>query len=61
MGVRYAHTNIVVKDWRKLSQFYQSEGGKQLGKVVSAQYPNNVTATFVYTRDIEGNIIELQS
>lgn len=24
MGVRYAHTNIVAQDWRKLAQFYES-------------------------------------
>jgi catechol 2,3-dioxygenase-like lactoylglutathione lyase family enzyme len=147
MGIKYVHTNIIAKDWRKLSLFYQrvfgckpvpperdlsgqwldsltgidgahitgehlalpgydgqtptleifsyddmdgnnpkqlndiglahlafevddvpaalqtllDEGGTQLGEIVTAKYPNNVTATFVYARDIEGNIIELQS
>lgn len=148
MGMRYVHTNIIAKDWKKLSQFYQkvlhckplpngsrdlkgewidrmtgistvrvqgehlllpgysedhptleifsysqeeynnskminnlgfghlafevddvretlkeviAEGGGQVGDVVEAMYPNNVEATFVYAKDIEGNIIELQS
>jgi predicted enzyme related to lactoylglutathione lyase len=148
MTIRYVHTNIIAKDWRKLSQFYQNvlhctpmpngrrdlkgewldkltgissvhiegehlllpggsgdyptleifsysqnengnsklvnnpgfghlafqvddvretlskiiaAGGGQVGEVVEAVYPDNVKATFVYAKDIEGNIIELQS
>ncbi|MDD3168862.1 MAG: VOC family protein [Eubacteriales bacterium] len=147
MATRYVHTNIIAKDWKKLSQFYQKvlhckpinqnrdlkgewldkltgipsvhiqgehlllpdysedhptleifsysqeehnsskkinhlgfshlafevddvrgtlkeiilEGGGQLGEVVEAAYPDNIKATFVYAKDIEGNIIELQS
>ena len=36
-------------------------GGGQVGQIVSAAYPNNMKAVFVYARDPEGNIIELQS
>ena len=36
-------------------------GGEQVGEVVTAAYPNNMEAVFVYARDPEGNIIELQS
>lgn len=34
MGIRYAHTNINAKDWKKLSQFYQDVFGcVSLGKL----------------------------
>lgn len=36
-------------------------GGSRVGEVVKAEYPNDVVAVFVYARDPEGNIIELQS
>lgn len=37
------------------------EGGSAVGDVVSREYSGRGVATFVYARDIEGNIIELQS
>ncbi len=147
MGIRYAHTNLIARDWQALSGFYQrvfgcvpvppqrnlrgdwldrltglknahitgehlalpgyeqkgptleifsydemmqgdlpaihrtglahlafevdavaealalviAEGGAALGEVVSAAYPGGITAEFVYARDPEGNLIELQS
>lgn len=36
-------------------------GGSALGELVTATYPNDTEATFVYARDPEGNILELQS
>lgn len=36
-------------------------GGSSLGEIVTAEYPNNMEAVFVYAKDPEGNIIELQS
>jgi len=36
------------------------EGGSKVGELVAA-YPDGKEAVFVYTRDPEGNIIELQS
>ena len=36
-------------------------GGSCVGEVVTAEYPNDMEAVFVYARDPEGNIIELQS
>lgn len=38
-----------------------SAGGSSVGEVVTADYPDGVEAVFVYARDPEGNIIELQS
>ena len=37
------------------------EGGSVLGKISSKDYGTMGIGTFVYVRDIEGNIIELQS
>jgi catechol 2,3-dioxygenase-like lactoylglutathione lyase family enzyme len=56
-----AHLAFEVDDVPAALQTLLDEGGTQLGEIVTAKYPNNVTATFVYARDIEGNIIELQS
>lgn len=36
-------------------------GGSSVGELVTASYPSGVEAVFVYARDPEGNIIELQS
>ena len=32
-----------------------------VGELVTAEYPNETEAVFVYARDLEGNILELQS
>ncbi len=36
-------------------------GGSNVGELVTATYPNGMEAVFVYAKDPEGNIIELQS
>ncbi len=36
-------------------------GGSSVGEVVTAIYPNDLEAVFVYAKDPEGNILELQS
>lgn len=56
-----AHLAFEVDSVRETLDLLLKAGGTQLGELVTADYPNNVTATFVYARDIEGNIIELQS
>ena len=50
-----------VDDVALVLQKILEEGGGQVGELIKTKYPNNVTATFVYAKDIEGNIIELQS
>jgi predicted enzyme related to lactoylglutathione lyase len=57
----FAHIAFEVDDVRKTLKEVLAAGGGQVGDVVEAIYPDNVRATFVYARDIEGNIIELQS
>lgn len=57
----YAHIAFEVENVEATMQSVLAAGGSELGELVRAQYPNNVTATFVYVKDPEGNIIELQS
>lgn len=57
----FGHMAFEVDDVRETLKEVIAEGGGQAGDVVEAIYPNNVKATFVYAKDIEGNIIELQS
>lgn len=56
-----AHIAFEVDDVRETLGQIIAAGGSRLGDVVTASYPNDVEATFVYARDPEGNIIELQS
>lgn len=57
----FAHLAFEVEDVHSVLQHVLQEGGGQLGEVVCAQYPGNVSATFVYATDPEGNILELQN
>ena len=57
----YAHIAFEVEDVEETLHYVLAAGGSELGELVRAQYPNDVTATFVYVKDPEGNIIELQS
>lgn len=56
-----AHLAFEVDDVETTLEAIRAEGGGQVGEVVTAAYPNNMEAVFVYARDPEGNIIELQS
>ena len=38
-----------------------SKGGSRVGELITAEYPNGLEAVFVYAKDPEGNIVELQS
>lgn len=56
-----AHLAFEVDDVETTLAVILAVGGGQVGEVVTAAYPNNMEAVFVYARDPEGNIIELQS
>jgi glyoxylase I family protein len=56
-----AHLAFEVDDVDATLKEILDAGGSRLGDVVTAAYPNNVEAVFVYAKDPEGNIIELQS
>ncbi|WP_315074309.1 VOC family protein [uncultured Clostridium sp.] len=60
-GIGLAHLAFEVDDVLAILEKIKKEGGEQVGELVKTQYPNNITATFVYAKDLEGNIIELQS
>lgn len=57
----FGHLAFEVDDVRETLKEIIAEGGGQVGEVVEAVYPGSVKATFVYAKDVEGNIIELQS
>ena len=56
-----AHIAFEVDDVEATLKEIISAGGSAVGELVTAEYPNNTEAVFVYARDPEGNIIELQS
>ena len=70
--MKYAHTNIISRDWKRLAKFYIDDveniqktiisyGGKALGEITTKEIPGVGEITFVYTADPEGNIIEIQN
>lgn len=60
-GIGLGHLAFEVEDVAAVLEKVKQEGGGQVGELIKTEYPNHVTATFVYAKDIEGNIIELQS
>ena len=60
-GIGLSHLAFKVEDVPLVLKKIIEEGGAQVGELIKTTYPNNITATFVYAKDIEGNIIELQS
>lgn len=56
-----AHLAFEVDDVESTLAEIIKAGGSSLGELVTAAYPDNQEAVFVYARDPEGNIIELQS
>jgi predicted enzyme related to lactoylglutathione lyase len=60
-GAGLAHIAFEVDDVAETLRKVLDAGGGQVGDVVTAAYPGGVTAVFVYAKDVEGNIIELQS
>ncbi len=60
-GMGLGHLAFEVDDVAAVLEQVIREGGGQVGELVKTEYPNRVTATFVYAKDPEGNIIELQS
>ncbi len=56
-----AHLAFEVDDLEATLTAILKAGGSTVGETVTAHYPNNMKATFVYARDPEGNILELQS
>ncbi|WP_277405805.1 VOC family protein [Lacrimispora xylanisolvens] len=57
----FAHIAFEVDDVETTLELMIRAGGSQVGELVTADYPNNTEAVFVYAKDPESNIIELQS
>ena len=60
-GIGIRHIAFEVEDIDLVLQRALKEGGMRLGEKVTKEYPDNKLAIFMYIRDVEGNIIELQS
>jgi len=56
-----AHIAFEVDDVETTLEQIISAGGSSIGDLVTAVYPDGKEAVFVYARDPEGNILELQS
>jgi glyoxylase I family protein len=56
-----AHIAFEVDDVEATLSEIMKAGGSSVGELVTAKYPNSLEAVFVYARDPEGNILELQS
>lgn len=56
-----AHIAFEVDDVEVTLKEIISAGGTRVGELVTAVYPDDLEAVFVYARDPEGNIIELQN
>lgn len=56
-----AHIAFEVDDVEATLEEIVRAGGSSVGELVTAEYPDGLQAVFVYARDPEGNILELQS
>jgi predicted enzyme related to lactoylglutathione lyase len=57
----FAHIAFRVDEVYKMLEKVLINGGSQLGEIVQTEIKNAGFITFVYVRDIDGNIIELQA
>ncbi len=55
-----SHIAFAVDNVEKLVDHLKTEGGSLVGKVIKTKIKGAGTIKFVYARDPEGNIIELQ-
>jgi predicted enzyme related to lactoylglutathione lyase len=56
----FAHVAFSVEDIKSALEIVKSEGGGQVGELVTIDIPDAGRIAFVYVTDPEGNIIELQ-
>lgn len=57
----FGHLAFEVDDVEKFLVTFEKNGGKKLGKVTKRMIEGVGEITFIYARDPEGNLIELQS
>lgn len=59
-GQGFSHIAFAVDDVDSALALVKREGGSQIGEVVTTEIAQTGKITFVYAKDPEGNIIELQ-
>lgn len=57
----FGHIAFKVDDVQKVLDLVLENGGSQVGELVETEIPGAGVITFVYARDIDGNIVELQN
>lgn len=57
----FGHIAFKVDDVKEVLTLLLANGGTQIGGIVETEIANAGTITFVYARDIDGNIIEIQN
>lgn len=57
----FGHIAFKVDNVNDMLTLLLANGGTQLGEIVETEIPNAGKITFVYAKDIDGNIIELQN
>ena len=72
MPTKYTHTNLIAKNWKRLSAFSVDDdpgianaiferGGSSVSELIVREIPGAGVITFQYVSDPEGNILEIQS
>jgi len=56
----YTHIAFHVDNVDKICKLLEENGGRKLGEIITQEIENVGIITFVYAKDPEGNIIELQ-
>jgi len=57
----FSHIAFEIEDIKLTLNKLLAKGGSQIGELIKREYPGVGIADLVYCRDIEGNIIELQT
>jgi catechol 2,3-dioxygenase-like lactoylglutathione lyase family enzyme len=57
----YGHIAFKVDNVREVLTRLLENGGTKVGEIVTTQISNSGQITFVYAKDIDGNIIEIQN
>ncbi|MCB0472987.1 MAG: hypothetical protein KDC56_08005, partial [Flavobacteriaceae bacterium] len=55
------HIAFQVEDIEKTLELILENGGSQLGEIVNKTIKGAGSITFVYSKDIDGNIVEIQT
>ena len=56
----FTHIAFLVDDVEGTVELLKKNGGTIVGEIVTQEYTNGKIGTFVYCKDIEGNIVEIQ-